>query len=93
MLNYNYFNHMKKKLFFGMAGLAIAAAITTTISTINATTTPELSDLMVKNLEALTQNESGSSSCTGKKETDHWFGRPYCHCENQEPCRDETGCN
>jgi hypothetical protein len=50
---------MKKRILIGVAGLAlVAAAAITTISTINGNT-PE-SDLLSKNLEALTQGEEGS---------------------------------
>ena len=50
---------MKRKLFLGLAGLAIMAAVAVvTVSTINANT-PELSDLMSQNIEALTQDETG----------------------------------
>ena len=50
---------MKKKLLIGLACFAvIAAAVTVTISTINANT-PKLSNLMSLNLEALTISEGG----------------------------------
>jgi hypothetical protein len=50
LLNYNYFNHMKKKLFLGMAGLAFV-----TVSTVNANSSD--SDLLSQNREALTRIE------------------------------------
>jgi hypothetical protein len=46
----------------------MAAAAIVTVSTINANSTPELSDLMIKNLEVLTQGEvgdKGSGPCFG----------------------------
>ncbi len=55
---------MKKRFFIGLAGLAIMAAVAVvTVSTINAKT-PELSDLMSQNIEALTNNESGGAGTT-----------------------------
>ncbi len=55
---------MKKKFLFGLAGLAVmAAAVTVTVSSVNANS-PE-SNLLTKNLEALTQGESGWFVCTG----------------------------
>jgi hypothetical protein len=54
---------MKRKIFIGLGGLAImAAAAIVTVSTVNANFTPELSDLMIKNLEALSRIESGQGS-------------------------------
>jgi hypothetical protein len=54
---------MKRKLFFGLAGLAfVAAAAIVTISTIN-TNTPE-SDLLSKNLEALASGEGSGGHCS-----------------------------
>jgi hypothetical protein len=48
---------MKKKLFLGLASLAVVAiAVVATITNVNST--PKLSDLMLENLEVLTQNES-----------------------------------
>jgi hypothetical protein len=48
---------MKRKIFIGMAGLVfVAATAITTISTINANTTEP--DLMTKNIEAMTQDET-----------------------------------
>jgi hypothetical protein len=88
---------MKKKLFIGLAGLAaVAATAFFTVYAINANSKSELSALMIENLEALSQNETGGGSgpaCTGPKETDHWGGRPYCHSSNEYPCKDETGCD
>jgi hypothetical protein len=53
-----------KKLLLGISGLAlVAAAALTTISTINANSTLELSDLMTKNLEALTRMEPSEPYC------------------------------
>jgi hypothetical protein len=52
---------MKKRILIGVAGFVfVAAAAVVTISTVNANSTPELSDLMSQNLEALTQNEDGN---------------------------------
>ena len=49
---------MKRKFFIGLAGLAImATAVVVTVSTVNANSS-KLSDLLTKNLEAITQNES-----------------------------------
>jgi hypothetical protein len=51
---------MKKRILIGVAGLAfVAAAAITTITTLNANTTE--SDLLSKNLVALTQNEDQQS--------------------------------
>jgi hypothetical protein len=53
---------MKRKVLFGLVGLAfVAAAAITTVSTINANSTYE-SDLLTKNLVALTQDESVSQT-------------------------------
>jgi len=57
---------MKRKHFLGLtAGItAIAAAVCITVS--NANNTPKMSDLMTKNIEAISQGEwSGWFSCTG----------------------------
>ncbi len=49
---------MKRKLFLGLASLAImAVAICVTVSSVNANSTE--SDLLSQNLEALTRGESG----------------------------------
>lgn len=48
---------MKKRIFMGLTGLAVmAAAITATVTSVNANSTE--SDLMTKNIEALTQGEN-----------------------------------
>jgi hypothetical protein len=53
---------MKRKLFFGLAGLAfVVAAAITTISTITANTYE--SDLLTKNIEVLTRNEIDGMAC------------------------------
>jgi hypothetical protein len=89
---------MKKRVFMGLTGLAImAAAITATVTTVNATTTE--SDLLSQNLEALTQYEidpvaiSCHSSCYGRLSdcwriiavgwyiTCEWAGQPIYVCE------------
>ncbi len=53
---------MKRKLFFGLAGLAIMAAATTAVI-VSFTTTSTESDLLSRNLEALTQNEGVTGNC------------------------------
>lgn len=55
---------MKPKFFIGLAAgiVVIAASVCITVSGEN--NTPKMSDLMTKNLEALTQNENGSGGGT-----------------------------
>jgi hypothetical protein len=89
-----------KKLFIGIASLAfVTAAAITTVSTINANT-PD-SDLLTKNLEALTQNESGDGNYNwGKHPCPGWWflnGHEECcvsggegnNCDEPGDC---TGC-
>ena len=53
---------MKKRMFFGLAGLAImAAAVAATVASVNANSND--TDLLNRNLEALTSGESGNYSC------------------------------
>jgi hypothetical protein len=53
---------MKKKFLFGLAGIVVMAAAIVTLSAVN-TNSPE-SDLLTKNIEALTNGElGGSGSC------------------------------
>ncbi len=79
---------MKKKCLFGLAGLAVmAAAVTVTISSVNANS-PE-SDLLTKNLEALTRGEFEGGDCTGPS---NWLsGR--CRSKNEYGCMDQQVCN
>jgi hypothetical protein len=57
MFNFTKISTMKKRIFMGLTGLAVmAAAITATVTTINATATE--SDLLSQNLEALTVCET-----------------------------------
>ncbi len=53
---------MKKKFLFGLAGLAVmAAAVTVTVSSVNANTLE--SNLLTKNLEALSRGETTYEVC------------------------------
>jgi hypothetical protein len=76
---------MKRKIFIGIAGLAlvVAAAAITTISTINANT-PE-SDLLSKNLEALTRSEVISANCAGTSSSYCGFTCVRCGALNYTP--------
>ncbi len=56
---------MKRKLFLGLASLVImAVAVCVTVSSVNANATE--SDLLSKNIEALSQGESRYFYCSGR---------------------------
>jgi hypothetical protein len=84
MLNFIIYKHMKKKLFFGMAGLAfVAAAAITSISTLNANAYE--SDLLTKNIEALSNGESGSVTCC-------WDPGDECAFPGEKPVHNYDEC-
>ncbi|MDR2882892.1 MAG: NVEALA domain-containing protein [Alistipes sp.] len=59
---------MKRKLFLGLAGVvATTAAVTATVSSVN--NAPEISDLMIKNIEALSQYEGSNEVCLSDART------------------------
>jgi hypothetical protein len=61
-----------------LAGLAImAAAAITTITSSNVNSTPELSDLLTKNLEALTKNENESNGYMFRAVSEETVTRTY----------------
>jgi len=77
---------MKKKIFGGIAVLAIAAVAILNVNFVSKTNS--MSDVKFSNVEALA-SESGTPSCTGPKSE----ATGYCNCTNTNPCKDMYGCN
>jgi hypothetical protein len=71
---------MKKRIFMGLAGLAMmAAAAIVTVSSVNANTSD--SDLLTKNLEALTRSEGGTECFGGCKQIGWGWDQIFrCDC-------------
>ncbi|MDR2882310.1 MAG: NVEALA domain-containing protein [Alistipes sp.] len=56
---------MTKKTFLSLVGGAVAIVAVAGVAVNNANSTTKMSDLMIKNLEALSQNEGGSGGGCG----------------------------
>jgi hypothetical protein len=54
---------MKRKIFIGLASVVAVAATCTTLLITKANNTSKMSDLMSKNIEALTQYEGDNEIC------------------------------
>lgn len=76
---------MKKKFFFAAVALVMSAA---TAVGYKAYDKGNMSEFMMANIEALSENES--RTCTGPKQNDN--GTVYCRCENDMACGDKYGC-
>lgn len=76
-----------------MKKIFLLAAIVTVslVAIVKVNSIEKLEECLEANVEALAGKESGGH-CTGPKRTDHWLGRIYCHCENDEACSDKYGC-
>ena len=79
---------MKKKIFGGIAVIAIAAAMALNLNF--STNNNKLSNISLANIEALARTDVGS--CTGPK-IESSQGSLYCQCTNSNPCADNYGCN
>lgn len=76
-----------------MKKIFLLAAIVTAslVAIVKVNSIEKLEECLEANVEALADKESGGY-CTGPKVTDHYAGRIYCHCENDEACSDHYGC-
>ena len=84
---------MKQRLLFGFAVCATAAvSLAIALNANFSTTSSDLSDVALANVEALASSESGDS-CKGPKLVSSSTGSLFCQCTNLVTCKDEHGCD
>ena len=84
---------MKLKLLLRITVFSIAAVVIVITLNMNFNANSDLSDVALANIEALARSEDDNcDNCHGPKVENQNGTHVYCTCQNQNCCKDATGC-